>query len=505
MKRKFLSLILALSTILAASAQTASKFEIKIWDGTDNTDSDRGDAILYGYLPENSNGKAVIICPGGGYAGLCMDYEGTDFAEWFNEHGIAGFVLKYRLPRTRYNVPLADAEQATRIVRENALKWKIDPDAIGIMGSSAGGHLASTLATHFGSRNTMPNFQILLYPVITMNQTYTHAGTRSNLLGDAPATSLVSKFSNEKQVKTTTPKAFVVVSAADELVPVYNSLQYTQALINKNIPVSLHIYPGGFHGFGDLERFEDYEIWHNELLYWMENEISAKVYDVESDYIPDHSVTLLNQVSQLSDNCHWVFTGLDFSVAQLLDGSKLTHFHSDATNATPLSSANQYIQMDLLTEQTAIQLYFAGRAYGEYAPGYTTNAGMVNTPNHIVLLASNTPEDEASWTKVSEITSGFPGVCDGGDFYSDPIELENPYRYLRMKVLSAEQSGTFWNISELQVYPCVKQGTSISAVNAEGEQNVYTLDGKMVRENTQNVEGLNSGIYVVGNKKISIK
>ena len=216
----------------AMQAQTKQTMTISIWDGTDNTDSDRANAILYGFLPNEGNGKAVIICPGGGYQGLCMDYEGTDFATWFNEHGIAAFVLRYRLPATRHAVPLADADRAMTIVRENAAKWGIDRKAIGIMGSSAGGHLASTLATHF-TADSRPDFQILLYPVITMDESYTHMGSRQALIGTSPAASLVLKYSNERQVKNNTPQAFVVVSAADELVPVKNSLQYAQALITK--------------------------------------------------------------------------------------------------------------------------------------------------------------------------------------------------------------------------------------------------------------------------------
>lgn len=268
-------MLLAIVAITTAFAQTASTFEMKIWDGTDNPDGDRGDAILYGYIPKNSNGKAVVICPGGGYSSVAMDYEGTDFAKWFNQYGVAGFVLKYRLPKGRCEVPMADAERAMTIVRENAAKWKIDPSAIGIMGCSAGGHLASTLATHFTTEQGKPNFQILLYPVITMNPNYTHAGSRNNLLGENPTSQFVLKYSNEKQVKANTPQAYIVVASADKTVPVYNSLQYAQALINKSIPVSLHVYPNGAHGFGHRTSYEDYDIWHKELLNWLDCEIVA--------------------------------------------------------------------------------------------------------------------------------------------------------------------------------------------------------------------------------------
>ena len=435
----------------AMQAQTKQTMTISIWDGTDNTDSDRANAKLYGFLPKEGNGKAVIICPGGGYQGLCMDYEGTDFATWFNEHGIAAFVLQYRLPATRNAVPLDDATRAMIIVRENAAEWGIDSKAIGIMGSSAGGHLASTLATHF-TADSRPDFQILLYPVITMDESYTHMGSRQALIGTSPLASLVLKYSNERQVKTNTPQAFVVVSAADELVPVKNSLQYTQALINKNVPVSLHIYPGGFHGFGHLSRFEDYEAWHNDLLYWLDQEVKATA-PLPVDSEVDYANPLLKETSQLSDNCYWEYPTLDMSVNVLLDGSMTTHFHSDATNTTPLSQLNQYIQMDLLEPQKKVQLYFAGRNLEPIGPVTNPVMGNINSPNHIIIMATNTPDDEDSWAKMAEFTDGFPGVVVGGEYFSPAIEMETPMRYLRMVVKGAEQSEVYWNISELQVYP----------------------------------------------------
>lgn len=507
MKRIKNSLLLALAGLavsVSVSAQTARTVEFKIWDGTDNTDSDRGNAVLYGYLPENSCGKAVIVCPGGGYQGLAMDYEGTDFAKWFNEYDIVGFVLKYRMPNGRSNVPLADAEQAMKIVRQHAHEWKIDPEAIGIMGSSAGGHLASTLATHALTPQTRPNFQILLYPVITMNTTYTHQGSRNSLLGANPPASLVNKFSNEKQVKSTTPKAFVVVSAADELVPVKNSLDYTQALIDKKVPVSLHVYPGGFHGFGHKNTFEDYEIWHNELLNWLSEEVRATVYDDDSGYVPDHGVKLLTSVDQLSDNCYWYYPAMDMSVAMLLDGDGATHFHSDATNGTPLSSLNQYIQMDLKTEQKAVQLYFLGRNLEPVGVVTNPSMSMINTPNHIIILATNTPEDEGSWSQVAEFTDGFPGVVVAGEYYSPVIVLDTPARYLRMVVKGAEQSQVYWNIAELQVYPCNPTAVEeVSSVKAEKtSQAVYSIDGKQVRQNASDASDLAPGLYIVGDKKV---
>ncbi len=501
----FLACGLAFGTI---QSQTKKTMTISIWEGTDNTDSDRANAKLYCFLPEKSNGKAVIICPGGGYQGLCMDYEGTDFATWFNEHDIAAFVLQYRLPATRNAVPLADADRAIVLIRENAAKWGIDSEAIGIMGSSAGGHLASTLATHFTTASR-PDFQILLYPVITMDESYTHLGSRQALLGTSPAASLVNKYSNERQVKTNTPQAFVVVSAADELVPVKNSLQYVQALINKKIPASLHIYPGGFHGFGHLARFEDYEMWHNELLYWLDQEVKATVPEAPEDSIVSPEPTfkafydkpILKQTSQLSDNCYWVFDGFDMSVNTLLDHNTATHFHSDATNTTPLSQLNQYIQMDMLEPQSMVQLYYAGRDLQPIGPVTNPSLSMINSPNHIIIKGTNTPNNESSWTQLAEFTEGFPGVVVAGEYFSPAIQMETPMRYLRMIVKGAEQSNVYWNISELQLYPC--EPLNPDAVGAPKMEKAstsatYTLDGRQVSDNS----ALREGVYIVDGKKV---
>ena len=156
-----------------------------------------------------------------------------------------------------------------RIIRNHATEWGIDPHQVGVMGNSAGGHLAASLATLYGSDETRPDFQILLYPVITMDETYTHQGSRVSLLGKNPSQELVDHFSTEKQVKPQTPPAFVVVSAADDVVPAKNSLDYAAALIQNNVPVSLHVYPYGCHGFGYSLSFKDADIWHAELLRWI--------------------------------------------------------------------------------------------------------------------------------------------------------------------------------------------------------------------------------------------
>jgi acetyl esterase/lipase len=268
MKKTLITLLSIFVFSLCIQAQ--KNFELPLWESSQSKD-DAADARVYVYLADNPTGQAIIICPGGAYMMLAMDIEGFDFAPWFNHNGISLIVLKYRLPKQRNLIPLTDAEQAMRLVRAHAKEWRINPHKVGIMGSSAGGHLASTLATQYSSNETRPDFQILLYPVITMDPTFTNWGTHNSLIGEKPSNELVEKFSNEKHVTDNTPPAFIVVSSADEGVFVKNSLVYTQALIDHKIPVSLHVYPGGFHGFGFNKdnNFKDADIWHKELLRWL--------------------------------------------------------------------------------------------------------------------------------------------------------------------------------------------------------------------------------------------
>lgn len=228
------------------------------------------------YLPNKriASGQAVIICPGGGYARLAYDWEGTDIAKLLNAHGIAAFVLKYRLPDSLSathpeQVPLLDAQQAMRIVRSNAKQYNIQPNRIGIMGFSAGGHLAASLSTKFENEDAKPNFSILMYPVISMDKAITHAGSRLNLIGANPNEELVKKYSNELQVTDKTPPTFLLHATDDGAVPVENSLRYYQALKDHKVPVELHIYPTGGHGFGLAIGKGALEKWPNLLIDWM--------------------------------------------------------------------------------------------------------------------------------------------------------------------------------------------------------------------------------------------
>jgi acetyl esterase/lipase len=217
------------------------------------------------FLADNKNSKnaAVIICPGGAYALLSHDKEGDKVAEWFKSIGISAFVLKYRLPsdvimKDKTVGPLQDAQEAIRTLRRRAQEWNLDPAKIGVIGFSAGGHLAATLSTHYNDKvydskdnvSARPDFSILIYPVISMEDAITHKGSKENLLGKNASIEMVEKYSNEKQVDSNTPKTFLVHSTDDKTVPVENSINYYLALKQHQVPVEMHIYENGGHGFG---------------------------------------------------------------------------------------------------------------------------------------------------------------------------------------------------------------------------------------------------------------
>lgn len=279
MKKFIFTIMLCAATSLFAQRT----MEIPLWpNGTPNSNELTGSEkeleknrvsnvtvpTLTVYLPQTSNGMAIIMCPGGGYTRLAMDHEGHDMAPWFNGMGVTYVVLKYRMPNGHYEVPLSDAEQAIRIVRQHADEWGINSSKVGIMGASAGGHLASTLATHF-SADTRPDFQILFYPVISMDKKYTHGGSRENLIGKTPSEELITKYSNELQVTANTPKAFIMLSDDDKTVPSPNSVNYYLALQKNGVSASLHIYPTGGHGWGFKDSFIYKKQWMGELEQWL--------------------------------------------------------------------------------------------------------------------------------------------------------------------------------------------------------------------------------------------
>jgi len=237
--------------------------------------------ILSVFLPAKnySTGKGVLVLPGGGYGMLAYDWEGTDVAKWLNSIGIAAFVLKYRLPsvksqKTPYKAPLQDARQAMKLIRKNAESYNVKTDEIGVMGFSAGGHLASTLSTHFTLDNiseVRPDFSVLIYPVVTMKKDFTHKGSRSNLLGKSPKADLVNLFSNELQVSKNTPPTFIIHATDDKAVPVENSLQYYEALKKFDIKSELHVYEKGGHGFSLATKNEYLSTWKTLFKNWVNN------------------------------------------------------------------------------------------------------------------------------------------------------------------------------------------------------------------------------------------
>lgn len=239
------------------------------------------------YMPSrrNATGQAVIICPGGGYVNLSISWEGTDVAKLLNAKGITAIVLKYRLPNSKSNVvpylsPLLDAKRAIRMARFYSAQWNINKNKIGIMGFSAGGHLASTLGTHFDAGDpsstdpieqfsSRPDFMVLVYPVITMNKPIMHAGSKNNLIGEKASEELAKLYSNELQVTKQTPPTFIVHAEDDKTVPVENSLLFFQALKDNGVPAELHIYPVGGHGFG-LALGKGYlETWTDRCVEWL--------------------------------------------------------------------------------------------------------------------------------------------------------------------------------------------------------------------------------------------
>lgn len=236
---------------------------------------------LFIFLPskKKATGAAVIICPGGGYHCLCLNREGYRVAKAFNSNGVAAFVLKYRLPsdetmKNKSIGPLQDAQRAIKIVRERSEEWNVDTHKIGIMGFSAGGHLASTAGTHFDNEiiknkektSLRPDFMILVYPVISFADSISHIGSRENLLGKTPSEKQIRFFSNELNVSSYTPPTFITQAEDDSVVPVENSLCFYEALKKKNIPVSLHIYSKGNHGYSKEPPFEE---WFGRCIYWM--------------------------------------------------------------------------------------------------------------------------------------------------------------------------------------------------------------------------------------------
>lgn len=274
--RRLLTIGLVIMASLTSFAQKGIQMEV--WpNGAPNSNGNEDDkAEMTVYLPkvQKATGKAVVCCPGGSYSHVAIDHEGHQWATFFNNQGIAFVVLKYRMPNGTPSVPVADAEEAIRTIRRNAHKWNVDTAKVGIMGFSAGGHLASTIATH-AKGDAAPNFQILFYPVITMQQGLTHQRSHDNLLGTnhegTALQAMEEKYSNERQVTGQTPSVFIALSSDDKTVPALHGLEYYEQLYRHGVPASIHIYPSGGHGWGFLEKFA----YHYQMLYelkaWIAN------------------------------------------------------------------------------------------------------------------------------------------------------------------------------------------------------------------------------------------
>ncbi len=254
---------------------------LKLWDSHaplgDGT-FEKAEAWVTVHKPDKPNGAAAVICPGGGYGGLVTGAEGHGIAAWLNAHGVTGVVLEYRLPKGRPFVPLLDAQRAIRTVRVNAKAWNLDPAKVGVVGFSAGGHLASTAGTHFDGgdpdatdpvarQSCRPDFMVLVYPVVTMGEA-THGGSRANLLGAKPDAKLVTLFSNETQVTAQTPPAFLAHAANDKAVVPGNSKAFYDALLAHKVPAKYLELPSGGHGL-DGYKGPMWDAWQTQSLAWL--------------------------------------------------------------------------------------------------------------------------------------------------------------------------------------------------------------------------------------------
>lgn len=271
MKTKHLMLaVMVFFSIGNAVAQEA--MEINLWQGSTSVSNGNptDTAKVFVYLPDAkiATGRAIVICPGGAYARLAMNHEGKDWAGFLNNMGIAAIVLKYRMPNGNLGVPVGDAEAAMRLVRNNASSWHINRNDVGIMGFSAGGHLASVLATH-STGDSKPDFQILFYPVITMLPGYTHQQSHDNFLGKGARNKDEKDYSSDMQVTRVTPRAWIALSDDDKAVMPANGVNYYMELYRHDVPASLHVYPSGGHGWGIRPNFKFHTTMLQNLKDWL--------------------------------------------------------------------------------------------------------------------------------------------------------------------------------------------------------------------------------------------
>jgi acetyl esterase/lipase len=275
---------IASSMVLAMTLHAQSS--VPLWPGAapgalGTTEADTPSLTAYLPSPDRATGTGVLIFPGGGYIRLAVDKEGVQAAHWLTDLGVAAFVVRYRVgPQYHYPVMLQDAQRAVRVARAHAAEWGVDPHRLGVIGFSAGGHMASLTGTHFDSgdaassdpverQNSRPDFMILAYPVITMDSVFAHRGSRTNLLGRNPAPDVIRAMSTETQVTPATPPTFLVASTDDASVPVENSLMFYRALRAAGVPVEMHIYESGRHGFGLAPDNPTLSTWVMLCTNWM--------------------------------------------------------------------------------------------------------------------------------------------------------------------------------------------------------------------------------------------
>jgi len=284
----FLSVAVALNSFCNANRMLAAEPKAELlWPkgaplAKGENDNDKPTITVYPAALDKRTGAGIVVCPGGGYGALAMDHEGKQVAEWLNSIGVTAFVLKYRHHNTGYGhpAPMLDAQRAMRFARADAEKYGLDQNKIGILGFSAGGHLASTVGTHFDNGQSgasdpidqlscRPDFMILVYPVISFTTEYTHRGSRNNLLGDSPDRALVESLSNETQVTEKTPPTFLVHTSEDKAVPAENSVLFYLALRKAKVPAEMHIYEKGPHGFGLAPKDPVLSKWPAQCAEWL--------------------------------------------------------------------------------------------------------------------------------------------------------------------------------------------------------------------------------------------
>ncbi len=280
-------LLLFCSTVALAQYPTPT-ITFKIWpngaptsNGLTGPENDLGlhvnnvtEPTLTVYVPKNPCGLCVLDCPGGGYFDVWIGTEGHNLAQMFLDHGIVYAVLKYRLPNKHHEVPLDDVHEAMKILKSHQQEYGFH--LLGIQGCSAGGHLAATASTHYTKPEQRPDFTILYYPVVTFDPHYAYGDTRLNLLGKDASQELIDEYSNEKKVTSDTPPALIFHCTDDGMVPVYHSICYYQALVEKGVPASLHVYPSGGHGFCGNESYTFTSQWREEVIQWLLKSILKK-------------------------------------------------------------------------------------------------------------------------------------------------------------------------------------------------------------------------------------